>query len=138
MATYTQYKGGYNNGYSSASNTVLNSKIPLNDDYIQFRSGDDQYVLVIGKTEDGYDFTDATVYIVDGASGNQTLTKLEDQTVNCNITNDYYIYSNTKNDYYTPLQRYEALCNSLIGFTLTGGIAVCVVLSFIYRLFSRR
>lgn len=137
MAEYTQYRGNYNNTYSSASNTVLNNKIPLNGDYLQFRSGENQYILVIGETDNGYDFTDATVYIVNGASGNQTLSVLENQSVECNISNDYYTYSSFTNDYYSPLQRYEALSNSLIGFTLTGGIAVCVVLLFISRLFSR-
>lgn len=137
MPTFTQYRGGYNNSYSSASNTVLNNYIPLFEDYIQFRSSDDQYVLVVGKTEDGYNFSDASVYIVDGTSGNYTFTKQEYDTVSTVVTNDYYTYGSYTFSYYNQYQKNQALCDSLIGFTLTGGLAICVILVLLRRLFVR-
>lgn len=138
MPTFTQYRGGYNNSYSSASNTVLNNKIPLFKDYLQFRSDDEQYVLIIGETSDGYNFTDATVYSVNGASGNYTFDVDEYDNVAAVITNDYYTYGSYTFPYYNEYQRNQALCDSLIGFTLTGGVAVCVILALLRRLFSRR
>lgn len=138
MATYTQYRGGYNNSYSSASNTVLNNKIPLFKDYIQFRSGEEQYVLIVGDTEDGYNFTDATVYTVNGASGNYTFAVTEEDNVTAVITNDYYTYGSYTYSYYNEYQRNQALADSVIGFALTGGLAICVILVFLSRLFSRR
>lgn len=138
MPTYTQYRGGYNNAYSSASNTALNNKIPIFEDYVQFRCGDNQYVLIIGDTEDGHTFTDATVYTVDGASGTQTLNVKEHEEVYASYDNNYYTYNSFNNDYYTVAQKHEALCNSLVGFSLTGGVAICVILVFLRRLFLRR
>lgn len=138
MATYTQYRGGYNNAYSSASNTVLNNKIPLFEDYIQFRSGDEQYVLIVGDTEDGYNFTDATVYTVNGASGNYTFSVTEENATTAVVTNDYYTYGSYTFPYYNQYQRNQALADSVLGFGLTGGIAVCVILVLLRRLFSRR
>lgn len=138
MPTYTQYRGGYNNSYSSASNTVLNNYIPLFDDYIQFRSGDEQYVLIVGDTEDGYNFTDASVYTVDGTSGNYTFSQQDYDTVNTVVTNDYYTYGSYTFSYYNQYQKNQALCDSLIGFTLTGGLAICVILALLRRLFVRR
>lgn len=138
MATYTQYRGSYNNSYSSASNTVLNNKIPLFDDYIQFRSGDEQYVLIVGDTEDGYNFTDATVYTVNGASGNYTFDVTEEATTKAVVTNDYYTYGSYTFPYYNNYQRNQALCDSIFGFAFTGGVAICVILALLRRLFSRR
>lgn len=138
MPTYTQYRSGYNNAYSSASNTALNNKIPIFKDYVQFRSGDSQYVLIIGDTEDGHAFTDATVYSIDGSSGTQTLNVNEYEEVYANYDNSYYTYNSFNNDYYTVAQKHEALCNSLVGFSLTGGVAICVILVFLRRLFLRR
>lgn len=138
MPTYTQYRSGTGQSYSSASNTALNNKIPLFRDYIQFRSGQNQYVLIIGSTSNGYDFTDATVYTVDGSSGNQTFEVSEYDTVNAVVTNDYYTYGSYTYSYYNQYQLNQALCDSLIGFSLTGGIAVCVVLALLRRLFLRR
>lgn len=138
MPTYTQYRGTYNNTYSSASNTVLNTKIPLFEDYVQFRSGDDQYVLIIGDTEDGKTFQDATVYVVDGSSGTQTLTVSEYDSVTANVTNTYYTYNSIDNNYYSKLQLNQAMSQSLIGFALTGGVAICAILVLLSRLFSRR
>lgn len=137
MPTYTQYKstGG---SYSSASNSVLNTKIPIFEDYIQFRTGQYSYVLIIGKTDNFTDFTDATVYVVDGTSGNQTLTVTGYDTVTADYDSFYYTYNSLNNDYYTPLQRNQAMCDSLIGFSLTGGITICVLLALLRRLFSRR
>lgn len=138
MATYTQYRGNYNNSYSSASNTVLNNKIPLFKDYIQFRSGDEQYVLIIGDTEDGYNFTDATVYTVNGASGNYTFSVSNEPTTKAVVSNDYYTYGSFTYPYYNEYQRNQALTDSVIGFSLTGGIAICVILALLRRLFFRR
>lgn len=138
MPTYSQYRSGYNNAYSSASNNVLNTKIPLFKDYVQYRCGENQYVLIIGDTEDGHTFTDATVYTVDGTSGMQTLNVNEYEEVNANYTNYYYTYNSFNNDYYTVAQKHEALCNSLIGFSLTGGVTICAILVLLSRLFSRR
>lgn len=138
MPTYTQYRGGYNNSYSSASNSALNNKIPIFKDYVQFRSGDNQYVLIIGDTNDGHAFTDATVYSIDGSSGTQTLNVNEYDDVYANYDNNYYTYNSFNNDYYTVVQKHEALCNSLVGFSLTGGVAICVILVFLRRLFLRR
>lgn len=138
MATYTQYRGNYNNNYSSASNAVLNNKIPLFKDYIQFRSADDQYVLIIGDTKDGYNFTDATVYTVDGTSGSYTFNVTEEATTTAVVTNDYYTYGSYTYSYYNQYQLNQALTDSVIGFSLTGGIAICVILALLRRLFSRR
>lgn len=138
MATYTQYLSGTNQSYQSASNTVLNNKIPLFKDYIQFRSGQNQYVLIVGKTEDGYNYTDATVYIVDGSSGNQTFEVKKESTTKAEVTNDYYTYGSYTYSYYNQYQLNQALCDSVIGFSLTGGVAICVILVLLRRLFSRR
>lgn len=138
MPTYTQYRGNYNNSYSSASNNVLNAKIPLFEDYIQFRSGDDQYVLIIGDSDDCRTFQDATVYVVDGSSGTQTLSVNEYDSVTANVTNTYYTYNSIDNNYYSKLQLNEALSHSLTGFFFTGGLAICVILVLLSRLFSRR
>lgn len=138
MPTYTQYRGGYNNTYSSASNAVLNNQIPLFEDYIQFRSSDEQYVLIIGDTEDYKTFTDATVYTVDGTSGTYSLSVNEYESVTASVTNYYFTYNSLNNHYYNQYQRSDALSGSLVGFALTGGVAICVVLVFISRLFSRR
>lgn len=138
MATYTQYRIGNNQTYSSASNTVLNNKIPLFKDYIQFRSGQNQYVLIIGDTSDGYNFTDATVYIVDGTSGNQTFEVSQEPSTKAVVTNDYYTYGSYTYSYYNQYQRNQALTDSVIGFALTGGVAICVILAFLRRLFFRR
>lgn len=138
MPTFTQYRGGYNNSYSSASNTALNNKIPLFKDYIQFRSSDDQYVLIIGDTEDHKTFTDVTVYTVDGSSGTQVLSVNEYDTVTASYTNTYYTYNSFDMPYYNQYQRNQALADSVIGFALTGGIAICVLLVLLSRLFSRR
>lgn len=137
MPTFKQYKS-YNNSYSGASNTVLNQKIPLFKDYVQFRTDQNTYVLIIGKSDNGYDFTDVTVYTVDGSSGTQTLSVSEYDEVTADYDNPYYTYNNYTNDYYSELERHDALANSLIGFTLTGGIAICVLLVLLRRLFSRR
>lgn len=137
MPTYSQYIST-NNSYSSASNTALNNKIPLFQDYIQFRSGQSQYVLIIGKTDNYTVFTEATVYIVDGASGTQTISVAEYDTVNVDVTNSYYTYNSYDMPYYSQYQRNQALADSVIGFALTGGVAICVILAFLRRLFSRR
>lgn len=138
MPTYTQYRSSTGYSYSSASNTVLNNKIPLFKDYIQFRSGQSQYVLIIGSTSNGYDFTDAIVYTVDGSSGNQTFEVSEYDTVKAVVTNDYYTYGSHTYSYYNQYQLNQALCDSVIGFSLTGGIAICVILALLRRLFLRR
>lgn len=138
MPTFTQYRSGTNQSYSSASNTVLNNNIPLFEDYIQFRTGSSSYVLIIGDTEDNVTYTDATVYVVDGASGTQELTVTEYDTVTAAYSNTYYTYNSFNNPYYNNYQRNQALCDSVIGFTLTGGLAICVVLALLRRLFSRR
>ena len=138
MPTYTQYRSGTGQTYSSASNTALNNKIPLFKDYIQFRSGQNQYVLIIGDTSNGYDFTDVTVYTVDGTSGTQQLEVAEYDSVSAVVTNDYYTYGSYTYSYYNQYQLNQALCDSLIGFSLTGGIAICVILALLRRLFSRR
>ena len=138
MPTYTQYRSGTGQSYSSASNTVLNNKIPLFKDYIQFRSGQNEYVLIIGDTSNGYDFTDVTVYTVDGTSGTQTLEVAEYDSVSAVVTNDYYTYGSYTYSYYNQYQLNQAFCDSLIGFSLTGGIAICVILALLRRLFSRR
>ena len=138
MPTYTQYRSVTGQSYSSASNTVLNNKIPLFKDYIQFRSGQNQYVLIVGDTDNGYDFTDVTVYTVDGTSGTQTFSVHEYDTVTAVVTNDYYTYGSYTYSYYNQYQLNQALCDSLIGFSLTGGIAICVILALLRRLFSRR
>lgn len=138
MPTFTQYRSGMGQSYSSASNTVLNNKIPLFKDYIQFRSGQNQYVLIVGDTDNGYDFTDVTVYTVDGTSGTQTFSVDEYDSVSAVVTNDYYTYGSYTYSYYNQYQLNQALCDSLIGFSLTGGIAICVILALLRRLFSRR
>lgn len=138
MPTYTQYRSGTGQSYSSASNTVLNNKIPLFKDYIQFRSGQNQYVLIVGDTDNGYDFTDVTVYTVDGTSGTQIFSVNEYDAVSAVVTNDYYTYGSHTYSYYNQYQLNQALCDSLIGFSLTGGIAICVILALLRRLFSRR
>lgn len=138
MPTYTQYRSGNNQTYSSASNAVLNNNIPLFEDYIQFRTGQYEYVLIIGKTDDNVTYRDATVYVVDGASGTQELTVSDYDTVTANYTNTYYTYNSFNNPYYNKYQRNQALADSVIGFALTGGVAVCVILALLRRLFSRR
>ena len=138
MPTYTQYRSGNNQSYSSASNTVLNNNIPLFEDYIQFRTGQSEYVLIIGDTDDKVVYTNATVYVVDGASGTQELNVYEFDSVTASYTNTYYTYNSFNNPYYNKYQRNQALCDSVIGFTLTGGITICVLLALLRRLFSRR
>ena len=138
MPTYTQYRSGNNMSYSSASNSVLNNNIPLFGDYIQFRTGQNQYVLIVGNTDDNIEYTDATVYIVDGSSGTQTIVVEHYDTVTANYSNDYYTYNSFNNPYYNQYQRNQALADSLIGFSLTGGISICVVLVLLRRLFLRR
>lgn len=138
MPTYTQYRSGNNHTYSSASNTVLNNNIPLFEDYIQFRSGQNEYVLIVGDTDDNVVYNDATVYVVDGSSGTQTIRVNEYDTVTANYTNTYYTYNSFNNPYYNKYQRNQALADSVIGFALTGGVAVCVILALLRRLFLRR
>lgn len=138
MPTYTQYRSGNNQSYSSASNSVLNNNIPLFGDYIQFRTGPNQYVLIVGDTDDNIQYADATVYIVDGSSGTQTIRVEKYDSVTANYTNDYYTYNSFNNPYYNQYQRNQALADSLIGFSLTGGLAVCVILVLLRRLFVRR
>lgn len=138
MPTYTQYRSGNNQSYSSASNSVLNNNIPLFGDYIQFRTGQNQYVLIVGDTDDNIQYADATVYIVDGSSGTQTIRVEKYDSVTANYTNDYYTYNSFNNPYYNQYQRNQALADSLIGFSLTGGLAVCVILVLLRRLFVRR
>lgn len=138
MPTFRQYRGGINQSYSSASNTVLNNNIPLFDDYIQFRSGQNEYVLIVGDTTDNVVYHDATVYVVDGSSGTQTINVNEYDTVTADYTNAYYTYNSFNNPYYNKYQRNQALADSLIGFALTGGVSVCVLLVVLRRLFLRR
>ena len=138
MPTFTQYRSGNNQTYSSASNTVLNNNIPLFEDYIQFRSGQNEYVLIVGDTDDNVVYNDATVYVVDGSSGTQTIRVNEYDTVTANYTNTYYTYNSFNNPYYNKYQRNQALADSVIGFALTGGVAVCVILALLRRLFLRR
>lgn len=138
MPTYTQYRSGTNQSYSNASNTALNNKIPLFEDYIQFRSGQNQYVLIIGDTKDLKTFTDATVYTVDGSSGTQEISVQEYDTVTANWSNSYYTYNSFDMPYYNQFQRNQALTDSVIGFALTGGLSICVLLVLLSRLFSRR
>lgn len=137
MPTFTQYRQGTNQSYSSASNTVLNNNIPLFEDYIQFRSGQNQYVLIVGDTSDNVVYTDATVYVVDGSSGTQTINVHEYDTVTANYTNAYYTYNSFNNPYYNKYQRNQALADSVVGFALVGGVSVCVILSLLRRLFLR-
>lgn len=138
MPTFTQYRSGINQSYSSASNTVLNNNIPLFGDYIQFRSGQNEYVLIVGDTTDNVVYTDASVYVVDGSSGTQTINVYEYDTVTANYSNAYYTYNSYNNPYYNKYQRNQALADSLVGFALTGGVAVCVILALLRRLFLRR
>lgn len=88
---FTQYY--FNNSYGSINNSYLQSKIPLLSDYVMFRSGQTQYCLVMGTTENGRNFTDAEVYVVD-SSNPVSVTHSFYDTVNCTITSDYYTYSN--------------------------------------------
>lgn len=132
MPTYTQYTNNYG-GYASASQTALNSKIPLFKDYIQFRSGDDEYVLVIGTTDDFVNWTDVTVYTVE-TDGTYTLTAAEYDSCTTNCSNFYYTYNSNNNHFYNEFQRNQALVDSLLGFSLSAGVIICVILCLLRRL----
>lgn len=136
--TVTQYSN--NGSYSSASNSVLNSRIPVFKDYVQIRSGANEYTLVVGSYDSDTDtFNDATVYTVSSSgsySNNYDIESSNYDSVSVNLSNEYYCYSNVYDgqSYYSEADLSNTFCLSLVGFTL----CFAVIIALVFKLIRRR
>ena len=136
--TITQFSN--NGSYSSASNNVLNSRIPVFKDYVQIRSGDNIYSLVIGSYDQETDtFKDATVYTVTSSgsyNSHYEINTANYDSVSVNLSNEYYCYSNVYDgqSYYTQSDLSNTLALSAVGFTL----CFAIIISMVFRLIRRR
>lgn len=135
--TITQYSN--NGGYSSASNNVLNSRIPVFKDYVQIRSGDNSYTLVVGSYDHDTDtFKDATVYTVTSSgsySSHYTIDTENYDSVSVNLSNEYYCYSNVYDgqSYYSQSDLSNSFALSAVGFTLCFSIIILLIFKVIRR-----
>lgn len=93
MPTYNQY---VNNGqYQNANNTwLLSQSQGITSDWTMIRTGQYQYVMVIGDTVDGVNYSDAEVITVNTAysSSNASVSRSKHDSVIVNVSNEYYSY----------------------------------------------
>ena len=104
---YTQYKSN-DGSYGTFSNEALINKLPILGDYTLIRSGKYQYVLVTGDTNDGENYTNATVYEVNrnDYTGTYTMSTHSYDDVVLSISNDYYCYGTQVGRLYGGYDRY--------------------------------
>lgn len=131
---YTQYQN--NGNYRNPSQTALNNKIPLYQDYVQFATGQYSYVLIVGDYNNGR-FEDATIYEI--STNDYDFNVIRNTTAEIRVTNEYYTYSNVLDgqSYYNQAQINDSYSLSLISFTLAFALPLFAIFSLIRRKFRR-
>lgn len=121
-ATYTPYEGNISTSYLTYFEDLL-PKIKLTDHYVFFRSGQYDYVMVVGDIEhDNGIFsseTDCTVYTLSSSSGYNSYNSYYVSTISdfYMVSNDILIYSDLGDfpELETRGNKYEVIQTILIG-----------------------
>lgn len=125
MATYTQS----NNSVSSSYYNFFLSKVPDGEDYIIFATEND-YICIYGDYISGNKFDDTTVIKISRSYNNQgTVTYVDENTSNFNISYEYYTYSNIGYGTYisSPRVSTNALTHDVIQTSLLLTLLFCFI-----------